>query len=116
MTIAYVLVTVLTIVANGGIAAADLAGAEFVRANAAEVGVRAKWIPLLGTLKAAGAAGLLLGLFGATAIGVVAAVGLVLFFAGALAAHIRSRVFHNIAFPGAYAALAVASLVLLLAQ
>ena len=59
MTIAYVLVIVLTIVANGGMAAADLAGASFVKGNAAEVGVPASWIPVLGLLKAAGAAGLL---------------------------------------------------------
>jgi hypothetical protein len=45
-------------------------------------------------------------------IGIAAAIGLVLFFIGAVAAHVRARVFYNIAFPGAFLALAVASLVL----
>ena len=39
-------------------------------------------------------------------------VGLVLFFIGALVTHIRARVFHNIAVPAAYFALAVAAAVL----
>ncbi|GGP32912.1 hypothetical protein GCM10010278_05200 [Streptomyces melanogenes] len=38
--------------------------------------------------------------------------GLVGGYAGALAAHVRAGVFRNIGFPGAYAALAVGSLVL----
>jgi hypothetical protein len=45
-------------------------------------------------------------------LGVAAAIGFVLFFIGALAAHVRARVLHNIAFPGGYFALAVASAVL----
>jgi hypothetical protein len=44
-------------------------------------------------------------------LGVVAAVGLVLFFVGAIITHIRAR-WWNIAFPGAFLLLAVASLVL----
>jgi hypothetical protein len=67
-------------------------------------------------LKAAGAAGLLLGLMGVPFVGVAAASGLVLFFAGALAVHIRARVFYNIAVPGGYFALATASLVLAVAR
>ncbi|MBB5913052.1 hypothetical protein BJY24_001919 [Nocardia transvalensis] len=59
--------------------------------------------------------GLLLGLLGMRPIGIAAAIGLVLFFAGALAAHVRARVFYNIAFPGAYFALAAGALVLGLA-
>ena len=43
------------------------------------------------------------------------AVGLVLFFTGALAAHVRARAFHNIAFPGAFFALATASAALAVA-
>ena len=41
--------------------------------------------------------------------------GLALFFTGALAAHVRPRVFHDIAFPGAYFALAIASAALAVA-
>ncbi|UWP79701.1 DoxX family protein [Dactylosporangium fulvum] len=98
------------------IAVADLAGARFVLANAAEVGVPRSWLPLLGTLKAAGAAGLVLALLGASLIGVAAATGLVLFFIGALAAHVRAGVYRNIAIPGAFLALAAACLGILLTQ
>jgi hypothetical protein len=47
---------------------------------------------------------------GARFIGLAAAIGLVLFFIGALAAHVRARVYYNSAFPGGYFLLAVASL------
>ncbi|WP_229403400.1 DoxX family protein [Micromonospora okii] len=106
----------LTIAANLGVAVADFARAQFVLANSAEVGVPPSWLPLLGTLKAAGAVGLVLALLGLRPIGVAAAAGLVLFFIGAVAAHLRARVHHNIAVPAGYLALAAASLVFLLVQ
>jgi hypothetical protein len=62
--------------------------------------------------RARAAAGLLLGLLGLRPLGIAAAAGLVLFFAGALATHARARVFYNIAVPGAFFALAVASMAL----
>lgn len=114
--IAYAAVTAATIAANAGMAVADFVQARFVLANSAEVDVPASWVPFLGALKAAGAAGLLLGLLGVPHIGIAAATGLVLFFVGAVAAHVRTRVFHNLAFPAGYLALAVASLVLASAQ
>jgi DoxX-like family len=107
-------ILILTIVANMGIAIADFASAKFVLNNSAEVGVSTRWLPTLGTLKAAGALGLLLGLLGIRSIGIAAALGLVVFFIGAVATHVRARVFYNIAFPIGYLALAVASLVVLL--
>jgi len=110
MTAAYIAVTVITIVANAAIAVADLAKARFVMANSAEVGVPPRSLPLLAALKAAGAAGLALGLLGFDLIATAAASGLAAFFVGAVVVHIRARVFHNIAFPAAYLALAVASL------
>jgi hypothetical protein len=116
MFTAYVVVTVAAIVANAGIAIADFARAKVVLATSSEVGVPQSWLPLLGTLKAAGAAGLLLGLVGVPVVGIAAATGLVLFFVGAVAAHLRARVYYNIAFPGSFLALAVASLVLPLAR
>jgi len=73
------------------------------------------WLPPLAVLKGAGAAGLLLGLLGVRPLGIAAAIGLALFFTGALAAHVRPRVFHDIAFPGAYFALAIASAALAVA-
>ncbi len=112
----YIVVTTITILANAGIAIADLASAKFVLANSAEVGVPRSWLPFLATLKAAGAAGLLLGLLGVRAIGIAAAIGLVAFFVGAIIVHIRARVFYNLAFPGAYLALALASLTLAIMQ
>ncbi|MEU5422622.1 DoxX family protein [Streptomyces sp. NPDC001407] len=116
MFLAYVTITLVAVVANAGIAVADFSRAGFVLANSAEVDVPPSWLPWLATLKAAGAAGLLLGLLGVRAVGVAAAVGLVLFFAGAVAAHIRARVYRNIGFPGAYLGLAAASLVLAVAR
>ncbi|MCP2260965.1 DoxX-like family protein [Streptoalloteichus tenebrarius] len=112
MHIAYVVVIVLTVLINAGMAVADFARSRFVLANSAEVGVPVSWIPLLATLKMAGAVGLLLGLAGFRLLGVAAATGLVLFYVGALVAHVRARVFYNIAFPGFYFAFAVGSLVL----
>jgi DoxX-like protein len=112
---AYIVVTLTTIAANAGMVVADLARSKMVLANGAEVGVPPSWIPLLATLKAAGAAGLLLGLLGFRFIGIVAGAGLTLFFIGAVAAHVRARVYYNLAFPGGYLALAVASLVLAVA-
>lgn len=85
MDTAYVAVTVVTILANAGIAAADLARAEFVLANSAEVGVPRSWLTPLAVLKLAGAAGLALGLLGVPAIGIAAAAGLGAFYVGSLA-------------------------------
>lgn len=112
MLAAYVVVTVVTIVANAGIAVADFARSKFVLGNMAEVGVPRSWLVPLGALKAAGAAGLLIGLLGVEFIGIAAAIGLVLFFTGALIAHLRARVVYNLVGPGAYWLLAMASLVL----
>jgi len=109
VSVAYLITVVVTIVATTGAAVADFAQARFVLANMAEVGVPRSWLTPLGVLKAAGAAGLLIGLLGARPLAMTAAIGLVLFFTGALTAHVRARVFHNIAFPGAYFALALAS-------
>ncbi|MFE9017443.1 DoxX family protein [Streptomyces sp. NPDC007808] len=112
MFTAYALITVVAVLANAAVAVADLLGARFVLANSAEVGVPETWLPGLAALKAAGAAGLLLGLLGVPVIGVAAGTGLVLFFIGAVAVHIRARVYYNLAFPGGYLALAAASVVL----
>ncbi|MFC3451681.1 DoxX family protein [Amycolatopsis speibonae] len=116
MSSAYLTVAIVTIVINAGIAAADLARVPFVLKNSAEVDVPPSWIPPLASLKAAGAAGLLLGLLGVPFVGTAAAVGLVLFYVGAVATHVRARVFYNIAFPAGFLGLAVATFVLDLAQ
>jgi DoxX-like family len=114
MFTAYVAVTTITIVAIVAIAAANLAKAEFALANADEVHVPRSLVPVLATLKIAGAAGLLLGLMGAHVFAVAGGAGLVAFFICALGAHMRAHVLHSIAFPGVYFALAAASLALAL--
>ena len=115
MFTAYVIITVITIVANAWATAADLTQPKWLLANMDEVGVPRPWLPPLAALKSAGAAGLLLGLLGLRSLGIAAAAGLALFFTGALAAHVRARAFHNIAIPAAYFALAIASTVLAVA-
>ncbi|MEQ4299969.1 DoxX family protein [Plantactinospora sp. B6F1] len=112
MLTAYVVVAVLTMVACAWSAAADLARVQFVLANCAEVGVPQSWLPPLAALKAAGVAGLLLGLLGVPVVGLAAATGLVLFFVGAVTAHLRARVFHNMGYAGGFLALTIACLVL----
>lgn len=116
MFAAYVGVVIGTLVLNAAAAAADFSRARFVLANSAELGVSEGWLPLLGALKAAGAAGLLIGLLWARPVGLAAAVGLMLFFIGAMAVHMRARVLYNLAFPGFYLALAIGSLVLIAAR
>jgi hypothetical protein len=113
MNPAYVVVTVITIAMNAGMAILDFTRSKFVLANSSELGVPLSWLPTLATLKAAGAIGLLLGLMNVRFVGIAAAAGLVLFFTGAVGTHIRARVFHNIVFPGTYLAFAITSLVVL---
>ncbi|MEU4246648.1 DoxX family protein [Amycolatopsis sp. NPDC026612] len=103
-------VLLTTIILNAGMGLADLVKARFVLATSAAVDVPPGWLPLLGTLKLAGAAGLLLGLLGVEPIGVAAAIGLVLFFVGAIVAHVRARRFATGVAPLAFLGLAVASL------
>ncbi|MEV0993582.1 DoxX family protein [Nonomuraea sp. NPDC050202] len=109
---AYLAVTFMTIAANVWAAAADVARARFVLANSSELGIASSWLPLLAALKAAGAAGLVLGLLGVRFLGLAAAAGLVAYFAGAVVVHVRARVFHNFAYPAGFLALAVGSLAL----
>lgn len=102
-------VTVACVVANVFIVAADLARARFVLANSAEVGLRPEALPYLAVLKGVGAVGLVVGLAGITPLGLAAAVGLVLFYLCAVGAHVRASVFHNIAFPVLFLALALSA-------
>ncbi|HEX5944770.1 MAG TPA: DoxX family protein [Acidimicrobiales bacterium] len=111
MSLAYVLVTSVAVAANGAIAVADLAQAQFVLDNSAAVGVPQSWLRPLALLKAAGATGLLLGLLGVPVVGVAAGIGLVLFFVGAVVTHLRAGN-HDLAFPLAFLLLAVGSVAL----
>lgn len=116
MGTAWVVITLTTALVTAGIAVADLIPARFVLANSAEVGVPRSWLPALGAVKLAGAAGLLVGLVGLRPLGIAAAAGLVLFFAGAVLTHLKARVLYNLAFPGGYLILAAASLALMVAH
>ncbi|GAA3935927.1 DoxX family protein [Actinomadura viridis] len=111
MSTAYIVVTVL-----GAAMAAFSAGSVFFRAAwvvqpLAEYGVPRSWWPWLGTAKAAGAAGLLAGLF-VPVIGVVAGIGLVLYFTGAVITVLRARSYSHTPFPLMYMAPVVGSLAL----
>ncbi|ALG13817.1 DoxX family protein [Kibdelosporangium phytohabitans] len=112
MSTVYVIVAAITIAVNTAAALADFVRAEFVLANAAELDLPASWVLPLGLLKLAGAAGLVLGIAGIEFIGIAAAVGLVLFFAGAVGIHVWKKVYHNLGYPGACLVLAGATLVL----
>jgi len=90
MFTAYVIVTLLAAAANIFSAALDFIRYKQILINMARVGVPDSWITILGTLKAAGAIGLLIGL-GVPLIGTAAAAGLVLFFVGAIITHLRAR-------------------------
>jgi hypothetical protein len=104
-------VIITVIVLNAGIGVADLLKARFVLATSAAVDVPPSWLPMLGTLKLAGAAGLTLGLLGVPALGVAAGIGLVLFYVGAVVAHLRARKFATGAAPLLFLGLAAATLV-----
>ncbi|MFE4214210.1 DoxX family protein [Streptomyces sp. NPDC056844] len=109
MSSVIVFATVGCVLANTFMAIADYMRAPFVRENSAEVGLPPAALPYLATLKLAGAAGLVMGLLGAHGLGLAAGIGLTAFFVGAVMAHVRARVFHNIIFPGGYLLLAVAA-------
>jgi NAD/NADP transhydrogenase alpha subunit len=108
---AYVVVTLMAIAASTFVAMANFIRLEFVLSTAAKVGVSESLMSTLGTLNAAAALGLLLGLIGVPLIGTAAAVGLVLYFVGAIITHLRARD-HSIGPAAAFLVLAVAALVL----
>ncbi len=78
MFTAYIVVTLLAAAANIFSATLDFIRFKPILINMARVGVSESWITTLGTLKAAGALGLLVGI-AMPLIGVAAAGGLVLF-------------------------------------
>ena len=123
--IVYMAVTATTIIAVVCVSIPDYVPTQSVLKTSSEVRVPRSWLPWLATAKVAGAVGLAVGLAGffmssqswATAssvIAVAAGAGLVLFFLGALAFHVRARVFYNIYFPAVFLALSVASLALVM--
>lgn len=114
MSTTHVVVTVVAALWVGFSAASVFLGAAWVVKPLAEYGVPRTWWPWLGTAKAAGAAGLLVGLF-VPVIGVLAGMGLVLYFTGAVVTVIRARSYSHIPFPLLYLAPVVGTLALGLA-
>ncbi|MED7949354.1 DoxX family protein [Kitasatospora sp. NPDC058201] len=112
MSTAFIVVTVLAAVMAGFSGGSIFARAAFVVEPLTEYGVPRSWWNWLGAAKAAGALGLLVGLF-APVVGVLAATGLVLYFGGAVITVVRARSYAHVAFPLVYMAPAAASLLLI---
>jgi hypothetical protein len=88
MFAAYVTVTVLAAVFTGIAAVTYLIGHDYPKAQADMKRLPRSWLPMLGSLLAAGSLGLVAG-FAVPLLGTLAAAGLVLYFVGALVAHLR---------------------------
>jgi hypothetical protein len=111
MSTAYLIVSILGAAMAGFSAYSVFTHAKWVVEPLAGYGVPRSWWPWLGTAKAAGAAGLVVGLF-VPVIGVAAGIGLVLYFAGAVITVVRAKSYAHLAFPLMYLAPVVASLAL----
>jgi DoxX-like family len=105
---AYVVVTLVAIAANA------LVHFKPIILGMVRAGVPESWLTFpIGTLKTAGAVGLLLGLIGVPLVGTAAAIGLVLFFVCAIYTHVRAHDYSpQFALAIGFLALAVATLVL----
>jgi DoxX-like family len=92
MLTAYVVVTLMAIAANTFSGVAALVHFKPIIPGMVKAGVPESWLIFpIGTLKIAGAVGLLLSLFGVPLIGTAAAIGLVLFFVCAIHTHLLAR-------------------------
>jgi hypothetical protein len=110
MSSVYVVVTVLAAVMVGYSAFSVFSHARWIQVLA-DYGVPRSWWPWLGTAKAAGAVGLLVGLF-VPVIGAMAEIGLVLYFAGAVITVVHAHWYSHIPFPLVYMAPVIGALVL----
>ncbi|MGP3991459.1 DoxX family protein [Streptomyces sp. 3N207] len=88
MFTAYLVVTLLTSVANGSAAIANFIGHDYPKSQADKLRVPRSWMLPLGALLGTGALGLLAG-FAVPVLGMLSAAGLVLYFVGAFCAHVR---------------------------
>ncbi|MEV6348390.1 DoxX family protein [Actinoplanes sp. NPDC051851] len=84
----YLTVTLIAAFLNGAAAVVYLIGHEYPRSQADIKGIPRRYVPVLGSLLAAGTLGLLAGLR-FPLVGTLAAAGLLLYFTGALIAHLR---------------------------
>lgn len=111
MYYAYLFTTVLAAAFVAFSAICVFVRAPWVTGPLADYGVPESWMFWLGTAKAAGAAGLLVGLF-VPVIGLLATIGLCLYFTGALITVLRARAYTHIAAPLMYVAPVVVAAVL----
>ncbi|MFI6479387.1 DoxX family protein [Nonomuraea sp. NPDC050663] len=111
MFTAHVVVTVLAAAWVAFSAVSVLTRAAWVVEPLAEYGVPRTLWPWLGTAKAAGAVGLVVGLF-IPAIGLAAGIGLVVYFTGAVVTVLRARSYKHIPFPLLYLAPVVVAMAL----
>lgn len=114
MSTAHLVVTLVGVALVAFSAGSVFFNAQWVVQSLADYHVPHSWLPWLGTAKAAGAAGLVVGLF-VPVIGALAAIGLVLYFTGAVITVIRAHWYSHIPYPLVYVAPVVGSLVLGLA-
>ncbi|WP_225824341.1 DoxX family protein [Streptomyces naphthomycinicus] len=111
MRTAQIVVTLLAALMAGFSGAVLLLRAQWIVQALVEYRVPRSWWTWLGLAKAAGAVGLVVGLF-VPVIGVLAGIGLVLYFLGAALTVARARVYAHIPFPLVYAAPVAGALVL----
>ncbi|MGW6708169.1 DoxX family protein [Streptomyces sp. NPDC054956] len=90
MFIAYAVVATLLALTLTTSATLTLLRNPTVTSNMRTVGVPDSWLPRLAGLKAAGAIGLVAGLW-LTPLGIAAATGVTLYFAGAVLTHLRAK-------------------------
>ncbi|MFD5175092.1 DoxX family protein [Nocardia sp. NPDC058379] len=101
MHTAYVIVTVIAALWVGFSAFSLLRRAPFVVDPLIDYGVPPTWWTPLGLAKAAGAIGLIIGLW-IPALGITAAIALILYFLGAVITVLRARSYKTVAFPLLY--------------
>lgn len=111
MTIAYTVVTVLAAAAAGFAAGYDVVAADRVRATMRGYRLPSWSLAPLAVIKAAGALGLLVGLF-VPPLGAAAALGLVVYFLLAVATIVRAGAYADIGYPLPYLVTAAGSLAL----
>jgi DoxX-like protein len=111
MSTAHVVVTLFAAVFVAFSAISVFARAKWVVQPITEYGVPESWWNWLGTAKAAGAVGLVVGLF-VPVIGVLAGVCLVLYFIAAVVTVVRARRLSHVGYPLLYMAPVVAALAL----
>jgi hypothetical protein len=109
MTATYVIVTAVGAALVAFSAVSVFTHAKWVVEPLADYGVPRSWWSWLGAVKAAGAVGLVIGLF-VPFIAVAAGIGLVLYFLGAVITVLRARSYAHVPFPLIYMAPVVASL------